>query len=217
MSYKINYSEVLKYGWEFYKNNVNILLPVFILYFAISIIANQDTLAYLQLTFPLDYLISFAASLANMIVMAGIVKIVLEIFDGRTASFNLMFNQSSKFLTIILAQFFYGLIVLLGALLLVFPGIYLALKYLFILPLIVDKNLGINEAFKQSADLTRGRMTDLLIFSIVMLLVSGIGALFFGIGILLTAPVALVGYIYVYRQLVLESYKEKAMNDQVAQ
>ncbi len=58
-------------------------------------------------------------------------------------------------------------IIVLGLILFIIPGIYFALRFMFVIPLIVDKDLDISEAMKQSTSLTRGIKWPLLGFILV--------------------------------------------------
>lgn len=88
-----------------------------------------------------------------------------------------------------------------GLILLVVPGIYWGLKYQFATYLVIDKRLKIAEAFEQSAKMVRGHEWDLFAYWLVMFLLNLIGLLFFTVGLVITLPVTIVGYSYLYRQL----------------
>jgi len=77
-----------------------------------------------------------------------------------------------------------------GLVLLIIPGIYLALKYQFYGYLIVDKGMGPIKALKESGRITDGAKKDLLIFWLVLFCSIAVIALVLGIFIAL--PVGLL-------------------------
>lgn len=88
-----------------------------------------------------------------------------------------------------------------GLMLFIIPGIYWGLKYQFATYLVVDKNMGITEAFEKSAEMVRGYEWDLFSYWLVMFLLNLVGLMFFVAGLVITLPVTVVGYSYLYRQL----------------
>ncbi len=88
-----------------------------------------------------------------------------------------------------------------GLFLFIVPGIYWGLKYQFATYLVIDKKLGIMESFEESAKLVEGYEWDLFGYWLVMFLLNLVGLLFFVVGLVITLPVTLAGYTYLYRQL----------------
>jgi uncharacterized membrane protein len=76
---------------------------------------------------------------------------------------------------------------------------------MFVIPLIVDKDLDISEAMKQSTSLTRGIKWPLLGFILVSFGIFILGALLFGVGILVAIPIIWLANINLYRSLLLEN------------
>ncbi|HEX7444847.1 MAG TPA: hypothetical protein VF300_00510, partial [Methanothrix sp.] len=90
----------------------------------------------------------------------------------------------------LVAGFFYGLMVVIGLLLLIVPGIYLGLKYQFFGYLIVDRGMGPFEALKESGRLTDGAKKDLFVFWLA--LICGILVIMLVLGLLVALPVGLM-------------------------
>ena len=88
-----------------------------------------------------------------------------------------------------------------GLILLIIPGIYLAIKYQFFSFLIVDKNMGIMESFKKSEEMTQGVKMNLLLFSLALAGINILGALVFLVGLIVTIPTTVMATVYVYRKL----------------
>jgi uncharacterized membrane protein len=88
-----------------------------------------------------------------------------------------------------------------GLILLIVPGIYLGLKYQFFSYLIVDKELGVLDSLKESSQITQGVKWQLFGFSLALIGINILGALAFGIGLLVTIPLTVVAHVFVYRKL----------------
>ncbi|QQS26661.1 hypothetical protein IPM44_02970 [bacterium] len=65
----------------------------------------------------------------------------------------------------------------------------------------VDKKLSIGKSFEESAKLVEGYEWDLLSYWLIMILLNIVGILFFVVGIVITLPVTVAGYTYLYREL----------------
>ena len=86
-------------------------------------------------------------------------------------------------------------------LLLLVSGIILALKFQFYDYFIIDKELGIAESIERSGKITEGALWELFLFAIVLIGINILGALCFGVGLLVTIPISMVAMAHVYRQL----------------
>lgn len=136
------------------------------------------------------------------LIMFGIMfqyRLLLDVITGQERSVKEIFKEvkdtklASKFFAGI---FLYSLLVVFGLILFIFPGIYWGLKYLFVPFLIIDKKVGVKEAFSRSKEMTVGYKGKLFIFFFLMFLILLIPN--FLIGGLIMAPVSLIISFYVY-------------------
>lgn len=149
---------------DFIKQNY-LILGIFILYFILDHILTQylvDTsFSFLNIIFVLtDFLAYFM-----------LIKFVLQIKSGhKVTNINPLLPTLPQYGKYLVVSFVYGLMIFIGLLLLVVPGIYLAIKYAFAHTFIVDQNTGIKEAFSKSSMMTQNRKIQLLIlFAIAFL------------------------------------------------
>lgn len=89
----------------------------------------------------------------------------------------------------------------LGLLLLIVPGVYLAIRWMFADILVVEKGLRPMEALKASSELTEGVRWKLFLYTLVALVLVLVGTLVFGIGAIVAAIVCQFAVIAMYRQL----------------
>jgi uncharacterized membrane protein len=93
------------------------------------------------------------------------------------------------------------LMILLGFICLILPGIYLAVAYSYALPLTVEKNLGPWEALETSRKAISKQWFTYFGLWLVMGLIVAISVLPLGIGLIWTLPMAMIAYGIVYRDL----------------
>lgn len=92
-----------------------------------------------------------------------------------------------------------GLAVSLATLFFVLPGFIVAALLMFAPILVVDKGLGPTEAMRQSANWVRHDLLLATLFLVLVALIGWSGSLFYGIGVILTAPVAVLSLAVTYR------------------
>lgn len=118
----------------------------------------------------LSLLISLAVSIYNI----GVYYIALKLYDGLTVKFSDLFTRYNLVLRIIMANFLYFLIIVIGLAFFVLPGVFFAVRFMFYEFLIIDKNLAIIESFKQSYQLTQNLWWKLFFALILFQIVTGL-------------------------------------------
>ncbi len=132
---------------------------------------------------------------------AGLTMIAVRQSAGIPCNATMIFNYYPKTLPIFLLYLLMTLLILVGMLLLLIPGIYLAVAYCFALVLLVDKNLGIWEALETSRKAVTQcwfRTFGLFIVLLIIILVSMIPL---GIGLIWSLPLVTLAFAVVYRSL----------------
>ena len=89
----------------------------------------------------------------------------------------------------------------LGLLLCILPGIYLAVGYVFALPLVIDKKMEFWTAMEVSRRVVHVYWWSVFALVIVLALVALVGFLLCGVGAAITIPVASAALMYVYEDL----------------
>lgn len=133
---------------------------------------------------------------------AGSTALFLRFVDGKKPAFSVLFSKLDQFLPVLGATLLVGLITAVTMLLLIIPGIYFALKYQFVIQLIIDKKLGVLEAMKESGRITQGKKMSLFLFDVECIGIMLLGFLALGVGILVAVPVVQLAATKVYRGLV---------------
>ena len=192
-------SEAIKYGFNFFKTNLVTFIKLGGVLLVINILSNMVTEALKGSALSLLWgLISFAISL---LVQIGSIKIVLDLHDKKPLNFSHLYSHSSLLLRYLGASILYVIAVGIGFILLIIPGIYLAIKWQFYSFLIVDKNMGIMDSFKKSSDMTEGVKWQLFLFGLALIGINILGALVFVVGLIVTIPTTVMATVYVYKKL----------------
>jgi len=99
------------------------------------------------------------------------------------------------------AELLTGLVVLVGFILLIVPGIIAILMLLFVPYIVIDKKLNPIEALKESARITRGAKWELLLLVLFIFGLNILGALLLLVGLLVSVPVTTLALVHAYRTL----------------
>jgi len=147
----------------------------------------------------------------SIFLQLGLVRIGLNLVSGKEVSVGMLFGQGAKLLRAIGASILFGIAVLIGILLLIVPGIYIALRYGHFMTAIVDRDLGIMEAFEYSSSITTNNRMNLFLLALLCIGVTLIGLLLCFVGLIFAAPVVWLTGLVAYRWM---QYGRSATLDQ---
>ena len=210
----------IKRGWELTKRNASTIVLVGLVYFGVMMgLGMISTFAGVLITggSPPQFdpqtgqmtqevgpvwfqvLNQLLSQVISTFLSLGAARIGLNIVSGREASVGMLFGEGRKLLRALVATILFSLMVGLGLVLLIVPGIYLALRFGQYLMAIVDKDLGIIESFKYSSSITTNNRVNLLVLWLFGILLSIAGLLALCVGILVVIPVMWLASIVAYR------------------
>lgn len=89
----------------------------------------------------------------------------------------------------------------LGLILLVVPGIIVALMVMFSCYLVIDRQLGPIEAMKESRRITKGHLMELFLLALALIGINILGFIALFVGLLVSIPVSMLAFVYAYRSL----------------
>lgn len=194
--------ELIKSGRAFVAEQWGLIVMAVLGVPAIVTVISSVLQKVLEHSSMLSFVVSIASAAVSMIVSLGSIYIVLALVDGKKASIAEIFSQSHLFWKYLWASIVYGFAVVVGFILLIVPGVYMALKYGLYRYVIVDRpELSAMDALKESARLTDGIKWDLFVFSLALAGINILGFIALGIGLLYTIPVSAMAYVALYRSL----------------
>lgn len=202
-------SEALSFGWSQTKINLTFFIKILLVYLLVFGLPQLITMQFSEssevIAVVIVIIISIATTIFRIIFDIGLINIALKINDKQKVEVEDLYSKYNLILKYLIASILYGLMVGLGLILLIIPGIYLALRFQFFSYLIIDKNLGPIEALKQSSKMTRGVKLQLLLFGIVSGLINMVGVLALIVGLILTLPTTAIAQAHVYRKLLAKA------------
>ncbi len=182
-------------------DNLGYFLSIGFLYLAITVGLNGAVYKVNAYSEGWAFVAGIVALVAGMIMDVGLAAISLRFADGRTARVTDLFIHYPLAPTYFIATLLATLMVLVGLALLIVPGIFLMILFLFYAYHIVDDGAGVVVSLRQSAATTRGARWRLFLFGLLTVLINVAGFLCLVVGLLLTVPATLLAYAYAFRQL----------------
>jgi uncharacterized membrane protein len=166
------------------------------------------SLSYQQSGSPLNII---ATQILSAFLSLGATRIGLNLVSGKEFNLGMLFGGGKKLLPGLLATILFGLMVAVGLLLFVVPGIYLALRYGFFLTAMVDRDLGVIDSFKYSSAITANNRMKLFLLALLGLVVALAGILALCVGMFFALPVIWLSWLVAYRWM---QYGHRAALDQ---
>jgi len=131
----------------------------------------------------------------------GFLQICFALYDGREPKFAEAFEHLALGANFLAGQILYLLMVAIGLLFLVVPGVYLGVRYSLFGLCMVAGETNLMRCFRQSAILSSGSMRRLFWIFVVVLLFNALGASLLGLGLFITVPLSALVVTAVFRQL----------------
>lgn len=229
--------EILTFGWNTTKKQYKNILLVFALIFfingAINFIIDSlgDSVNHSSI-FGLFLFIAFV--FIDLVFQIGVTKEALVIVRGGEGDIYKTFKYYNLFFKAILAWILYGIfivgisfvsflpfivatffskqlwVLIFGLVVAFLVGILISIVYGFSRIIVVDKETGPLEALKQSKELTKGVLKQLVLIFITLTALNILGVILLGIGLLVTIPMTYFAILFVYNSLVLRQFTPKA-------
>jgi len=135
--------------------------------------------------------------------VVGLFRVAIRQVRGLPIQVGDMFSAADVWLTAVVATFLVALATIGGFILLIIPGLYISARLMFTLPLVADGRLKATEAMGLSWRALNGQVFMAWWFMVVVTILSGIGFLACGIGILFTMPLYSLSIAVLYRDFFL--------------
>jgi predicted Ser/Thr protein kinase len=198
--YNLNIKSCLKRGWALMRANFWPLVGVNALILALLSFAGGAGGISIGANPPESF--SIIALLLMGPLYGGLYLYFLKKVRGEATTIETAFaGFSNRFLHLFLAGFVTHLLIWLGVLCFILPGIYLLVAWTFTLPLVIDQGLDFWTAMEVTRKVVTRHWWKLLWFKIVLVLVSISGVLACGVGLLVTLPLGVAALMYAYEDI----------------
>jgi uncharacterized membrane protein len=192
-------AEALRLGWAKTKTNMKPLLIIGAVgaFFALL----QQALSRSSGSAGLNGLLILVLQVLQVGVTLAYIRIALKLHDGQAVDLARGWDLLSDFFSFLLTSLLQGLIVAVGFILLIVPGIVWALKFGFAGFVVVDEKLDPFAALRESNRLAEGVKWHLFGFALLVVGINLLGAVALGIGLLVAIPTTLIATAHVFRRL----------------
>jgi len=138
----------------------------------------------------LSYVGAVASAVISTPLFMGNFIVSAKLLQGQAPEFRDFFAGFQYLLPLLLLSVVAGLFIGIGTLLLIIPGVYLAVAYMFASYLVVDRRLDFWPAMELSRLTINPRWFGFFAFMLLLILLNLLGALLLGVGLLVTIPLS---------------------------
>ena len=194
----ISVKESLTFGWETFKKDPWFYVGVTAALTIFSMIVSALTSGGEGFASFVGFVISY---LASTVVTIAYMRLALSAAQGTPVGWDGLWAPE-HYVNMLGTTILQSVIVVIGLVLLIVPGIIAAILLSLSQLAVVDKKLHPIDALKESYRLTRPHVWPLFVFMLALLLLNIAGLLALVIGLLVTMPVSLIATAHVYKKLV---------------
>src|SRR3989344_5400904 len=190
--------ESLRFGWYTMRAHSALVFQVVLTLLALEV-AHAIVQKVLEGT-ALGLLASLVLVAATAVLGIGATRITLRLAQGHAAQYADPLPPMRLLWPYIAASLLAGLAVVGGLILLILPGIWVAVRLSMVRFEVID-GAGIRESLNKSWALTEGHFWRLFLFMLALILLNILGAALLMVGLLISIPVTMLAYAHVYQKL----------------
>lgn len=192
----VEIEKLLKDSWEIFQKNIVAFIVATLIVMIPSILASIIPIVGLILFILLPAL---AYGLTSMAIKATKGETV-EISDISVA-----LKDNNKFIQSFILAIVGGILVVIGLILLIIPGLVLAVLFTYSMILLVIREYGAIDALKESVEIVKNNVGETILIVVIVAVLNIIGGIIhisvIPIGTLLTMPFGLIAYVLVFNSL----------------
>jgi hypothetical protein len=203
-------SEILTQAWELWKKHVVFTWMLLGVMFVISI--------FFAILDPKgeSAIVSLISVAVSVFIQLGVYALLLKLVrTGEEGKLEELAGQRDIYWRALGGMILLAILVSVGLVFFIIPGIYLAMRFFFVPYLFVDKKLSIGDAFAESTRLTDGMKMNLFGFTLVLALINFVGVLLFIVGLLVTIPLTGLATVMLYDKVVKSKDGTKDVAEEV--
>jgi uncharacterized membrane protein len=210
-------------AWRLFKISAALLIVAYVIqwafYIGITSIGTvfQEILATVlgDPQSPIVLLMEFGAWLVDQVIQfwlaIGFLRINLAVARNEPASIGMLFSGGPYILfRCIVGWIIFILVFFVGFLLLIVPGIYIALTYWSYMYFIVDRDCGVFESFRLAGMHASGNRLNVLLLGLMSMGLGVLGLMACGVGLLVTAPLMMLMIAIAYLMMTGQPFFQPA-------
>ena len=206
-TFQFSLAHIIEFSWSKFKEKPFFWILLFVCIVLIQKIIDSQLGPLITMINIENMVVSFNHDTRRIILefillyfSTSIIKTTIQFMQGKNVDYRMLLNLDLKvFIYYLLGLFFMGFIIGGGLMLLIFPGLYLIVRLIFVPYLMIDGNTSIIYVFKKSWIMTHGNEWNICLFILTITGMLLIAAMFGQIVLLVvTSFLSLVkAYFYV--------------------
>jgi len=200
--------DVIGEAWKLVSANMGIWIGATVVYLLVQIVmsglqrATQSTGPNgLPQSTPMSFLLSIVGIFVTQFFIAGLMTMALSTIRNGRAEFSQLTSGGAVLLPLVGAFILNAIIIGIGLVLCIVPGIIAMAGFMLITPIIVDKRAGAFGALGESWNAIKPHLGSALLLGIVLVLIVFASMIPCGLGLLVSLPLFQVSIALVYRDL----------------
>lgn len=209
--YDFTIGDLLSEAWQRVKGTKGIIIGGFVVFYAVLLVASFLIGGFFgilgvvndspMLSVVVEMVVGIFASALAYPFMAGINMIGIRRAADQPISFNDIFSHFGRTVPLVITAIISMLLIYLGMILLIIPGLYLAIAYMLAIPLVVERGLSPWQALETSRKAITQHWFKVFGLFLLLGLITGISAIPLGIGLVWTIPLFTVAIGILYRTI----------------
>jgi len=193
--------DAVNWAWRTFQENVAFILVVSATVILVpAFIEGLQEMAADESS-SLDWILDLVHFFVTSVLAIGVIKVSLKYCDQVKPEFANVFDSIDRVFYYMISVIITVVATFMGLLLLVVPGIIIAIRVQFIGYFIYEEDMGPIAAIQASWEMTSGFTLDLFLFDLLLLAINMLGLLCLGVGLFVSLPVSWLAHAYVYRTL----------------
>lgn len=188
----------ISYGWEGFKKYPGQLIAAWLVVMVVSIVVSIIAGALSGDSAFLSLIMNIIVWLVSLALAKGLITIALDVTYGREPDLSKLFS-GEHFGQYLIASILMGLLISVGLILCIIPGLFAAVALQFTQYRVIDRGESATEALSGSWSLVQPQFWSLVLLIIALIGINMVGALLCLIGLLVTVPLSAVAVAHAYR------------------
>lgn len=194
--------DAILFGWHSVKERISFFALISFVLMCVSLLFSNA--ATNTTSFFSSVIFDIAQVVFGTILGMGFIYISIRVVRKESYTINDLLTPAPVFWKYLGASIVYMFVVLFGLVLLIVPGLIWMARFSLYKYIIIDKNdITIRQAMRESAIVTKGVIGKLILFTLFIVLLNIAGFIFFVIGLIVTIPVSVIAFAYVYEKLMV--------------
>jgi len=210
--YDFSIGEVLSEAWQKVSGSKLKIIGALFVYAIIAALTTQFISLFLDATpyieaeqyvdaFLINTLVGWLASPVTLPLSLGVLLLGYARANDEVLAIDTIFNYYVYVWSLVFASLLITLFTYVGFALLLIPGIYLSVAYTFVLPLIIDKKLGIWGAMEVSRQAVTHSWWTIAGVNGTLVVLVALSAIPMGVGLIWTIPLMMIAQGVMYRKI----------------